>query len=196
MYSLSRTTEGIMEQTSATTPLSTFADVPARSARVSSPKQQFLDVFRRESATTRRVLNSVPDAQGEFKPSPNNKTAREIAAIFSLGQGGIAAALTDNWQWPPQFPAAPATYAEVVANFEATNQAVLQALENTPESRLLETVTFFTAPKTMGPIPVIELMWFMLLDSIHHRGQLTVYLRMMGAKVPSIYGPSADEPWA
>ena len=184
-----------MEQTSATTPLSTFAEAPPRSASVASPKQQFLDVFKRESATTRRVLKSVPDAQGEFRPSANNKPAREIAAIFSLGQGAIAAALTDNWQWPPQFPPAPATYAEVVANFEATNQAVLQALENTPESRLLETVSFFTAPKQMGPIPVIDLMWFMLMDSIHHRGQLSVYLRMMGAKVPSIYGPSADEPW-
>ena len=72
---------------------------------------------------------------------------------------------------------------------------MLQALENTPESRLLETVSFFTAPKQMGPMPVIELMWFMVMDSIHHRGQLSVYLRMMGAKVPSIYGPSADEPW-
>jgi len=38
-------------------------------------------------------------------------------------------------------------------------------------------------------------MWFMLLDSIHHRGQLSVYVRMAGGKVPSIYGPSADEPW-
>ena len=184
-----------MEQTSATTPTANSTDVQARTASSASPKQQFLDVFKRESATTRRVLTSVPDGQSEFRPHPSAKTAREVAAIFSLGQGGIAAALTDNWQWPPQFPPAPATFAEVLANFEATNKAVLQALANTPDARLLAPITFFTGPKQMGQIPVIELMWFMLLDSIHHRGQLSVYLRMMGAKVPSIYGPSADEPW-
>jgi uncharacterized damage-inducible protein DinB len=152
-------------------------------------------VFKRESATTRRVLASVPGDQSEFQPYPSPKTAREVAAIFSLGQGGIAAALTNNWRWPPQFPPAPPTHAEVIASFEATNHAVLQTLASTTESRLLEPISFFTGPKQMGAIPVIEVMWFMRLDSIHHRGQLSVYLHMMGAKVPSIYGPSADEPW-
>jgi uncharacterized damage-inducible protein DinB len=103
--------------------------------------------------------------------------------------------LTNNWQWPPDFPPAPATLSETIANFESTNRAVFQALATVPESRLFEKVTFFTGPKKMEDIPVIELMWFMLMDSIHHRGQLSIYLRAMGAKVPSIYGPSADEPW-
>ena len=186
-----------MEQRSATTPSPspTFADVQARTATPGSPKQQFLDVFDRESATTRRVLAALPEGQSEFRPHPRSLTAREVAAIFSLGQGAIAAALTNNWQWPPSFPPAPPTYGEVLANFEATNKAVLQALANTPESRLHETVPFFTAPKQVGEVRVIDLMWFMVLDAIHHRGQLSVYLRMTGGKVPSIYGPSADEPW-
>ncbi|MDA1080285.1 MAG: hypothetical protein O2973_01210 [Gemmatimonadetes bacterium] len=47
----------------------------------------------------------------------------------------------------------------------------------------------------MPRISIAEICWFMLHDTIHHRGQLSVYLRAMGAKVPSIYGPSADEPW-
>jgi uncharacterized damage-inducible protein DinB len=47
----------------------------------------------------------------------------------------------------------------------------------------------------MGDIPVYAFLWAMLADQIHHRGQLSVYLRMAGGKVPSIYGPSADEPW-
>jgi uncharacterized damage-inducible protein DinB len=79
--------------------------------------------------------------------------------------------------------------------FDATTKAAQQALANTPESRLLETVPFFTGPKQMGNVRVIDILWFMLLDSIHHRGQLSVYVRMTGGKVPSIYGPSGDEPW-
>ncbi|MHB8852143.1 MAG: DinB family protein [Ignavibacteriaceae bacterium] len=51
------------------------------------------------------------------------------------------------------------------------------------------------APKKMGDVRCIDLAWMMLLDMIHHRGQFSIYLRMAGGKVPSIYGPSADEPW-
>lgn len=47
----------------------------------------------------------------------------------------------------------------------------------------------------MGDFPVSEVLWLMLMDSVNHRGQFSVYLRMVGGKVPSIYGPSADEPW-
>ena len=43
--------------------------------------------------------------------------------------------------------------------------------------------------------PAFDVLWGILMDSIHHRGQFSVYLRMAGGKVPSIYGPSADEPW-
>ncbi|HYK42494.1 MAG TPA: DinB family protein [Thermoanaerobaculia bacterium] len=47
----------------------------------------------------------------------------------------------------------------------------------------------------MGRIPVMDFFWNMLLDSIHHRGQLSVYVRLAGGRVPSIYGPTADVPW-
>jgi uncharacterized damage-inducible protein DinB len=187
-----------MEQTRNATPAPSLSDTMAKTASgaaAPSPKQQFVDVFKRESATTRRVLHAMAEAQSEFRPHPRSQCAREIASIFSLGQGGIAAALTNNWQWPPQFPPTPATYAQVLANFEATNHAAFQALENTPDARLFETVPFITGPKQMGEVRVIDLMWFMLLDSIHHRGQLSIYVRMTEGKVPSIYGPSADEPW-
>jgi uncharacterized damage-inducible protein DinB len=71
----------------------------------------------------------------------------------------------------------------------------MAAVENMPDSRLSEEVTFFTGPGQMGMVPISEVLWLMLMDSIHHRGQLSVYVRMAGGKVPSIYGPSADKPW-
>jgi uncharacterized damage-inducible protein DinB len=159
-------------------------------------KQQFVDVFTRENATTRRVIHSLPASKAEFQPYPNAKTARELAFIFSLGQGGIAAALNGQWAWPPRAPETPASYADVLGAFDATTTAVKDALAKAPDSRLDEKIPFFTGPRQMGEIPVIELMWFMLMDSVHHRGQLSTYLRAAGEKVPSIYGPSGDEPWA
>jgi uncharacterized damage-inducible protein DinB len=56
-------------------------------------------------------------------------------------------------------------------------------------------VKFFTGPKTIGEIPLIDFLRLMLHDEIHHRGQFSVYKRMADGRVPSIYGPSADEPW-
>ena len=47
----------------------------------------------------------------------------------------------------------------------------------------------------MGDVRIMDIFWLMLMDSVHHRGQFSVYLRMSGGKVPSIYGPTADEPW-
>jgi uncharacterized damage-inducible protein DinB len=65
-----------------------------------------------------------------------------------------------------------------------------------PENQDLDgTVVFMVGPRQKGDVPLADFVEFMLGDQIHHRGQLSVYLRMAGGKVPSIYGPSADEPW-
>jgi uncharacterized damage-inducible protein DinB len=160
-----------------------------------NPKQQFADVFARENATTRRVIRSLPEGKGEFKPYAGAKSARELAFIFSLGQGAIAAVLNGQWQWPAQMPPTPSAYGDVLAAFDATTAAVQDALARAPASRLDERVTFITGPGKTGEIPVAELMWFMLLDAVHHRGQFSTYLRMANERVPSIYGPSGDEPW-
>jgi uncharacterized damage-inducible protein DinB len=159
-------------------------------------KQQFNEVWTRENATTRRVIMAFADGLGEFTPHERCKTAREVVYIFARSQTRIASALNDQWQWPPPpFPPVPTSYADVVAAFDQTTEAVRAALWNAPESRMAEMITFLTGPKQFGQIPVSRLVWFMLMDAIHHRGQLTVYLRAAGAKVPSIYGPTADEPW-
>jgi uncharacterized damage-inducible protein DinB len=64
-----------------------------------------------------------------------------------------------------------------------------------PDDQLDSTVQFPTGPGKMGNYTKQEFLWFLLSDQIHHRGQFSIYLRMAGGKVPSIYGPTADEPW-
>ena len=154
-----------------------------------------IEFIEKGNATEVVLTHAIPKDKGEFKTSDNVKTARELAFIFTLGQGGMAAALNDQWQWPPNFPKAPATMGEVQGAFDASTKAVQDALKNAKDARMDAKVMFFVGPKTPGEMTVAEICWFMLLDTIHHRGQLSIYLRGMGAKVPSIYGPSADEPW-
>jgi uncharacterized damage-inducible protein DinB len=79
--------------------------------------------------------------------------------------------------------------------YEQGVQRVTALLESARDEDMHEMVPFKTGPREFGDVLKLFLCTLMLNDSIHHRGQLSVYLRMTGAKVPSIYGPSRDEPW-
>ena len=157
-------------------------------------KQRFLDAYAREHATTRKVLHAYPSEQSEFKPHERSNTAHMLAWTFVVEEQLMLLAVKRELKLGGGFPKPPATFAEVLSEFDAVSGQLVATLR-LPETTLDDTVTFFVAPKQTGEIPIDQFLWFMLSDQIHHRGQLSVYLRMAGGKVPSIYGPSADEPW-
>ncbi len=156
---------------------------------------QYLDAFKREFPTTLKVMEAYPPGKDDFKPHERSSSAVRLAHTFTIENFGVIQAIHGEFKIPPSFPPPPATVAEAAASYEQEAKTLIDAVEKMPESRLLETVAFFTGPGQTARIPVIDVLWFMLLDSIHHRGQLAVYIRMAGGKVPSIYGPTADEPW-
>lgn len=162
-----------------------------------SARQRLLDAWERETATTLKVLRAYPADQSELQPHPRAKSARELAWMFTLEQGLVTAAIQDSLEVDISagMPPAPATFEEAVSAFEASRTELLELLGAARDDQLAGTVRFFVAPNQMGDIPKETFLWFMLHDHIHHRGQFSVYLRMSGGKVPSIYGPSADEPW-
>jgi uncharacterized damage-inducible protein DinB len=163
-----------------------------------SPKQQFLDTYERECGKTLRVLQAHPKDKGELRPHPKAKTARELAFTFVAEQGLLMKALTTglDWSQPPQFPKAPESLDQVIAAFDDAHRKMADVVRNIPEETLLtEAVRFPTGPGQMGDIQKMQFLWMLLSDQIHHRGQFSVYLRMADGKVPSIYGPSLDEPW-
>lgn len=163
-----------------------------------SPKQQFLDAYDREHEITMRVLRAYPEDKLDLTPSPKSKSARGIAWIFVLERG-----LGDK-VWNDEFvkgvpsakpPRPPEQWSELLAALEESHKHFRNRIASASEEDLEKKVHFFTAPKTMGEITRLEFAQFLLNDQIHHRGQLSVYLRMAGGKLPSIYGPTADEPW-
>jgi len=144
----------------------------------SSSKQQFLESYDREHATTMRVLRAFPKDKADTKLHPKLKTAKELAWVFVLECGlGVKV-------WHDEF-----------AKGVPASKDYRELVSSTSDAKLSENVHFFTAPKTMGKISRLNWAWFLLHDQIHHRGQFSIYLRMADAKVPSIYGPTADEPW-
>jgi uncharacterized damage-inducible protein DinB len=165
----------------------------------SSAKQQFLDAYEREHATTMRVLRAYPKDKLELKPHPTCKTARELAWIFVQERGLGTAVWHDafaNGVPTGQSPQpAPASWDELLAALEKVHREFGDKVRDTSDADLQKTVKFLTAPKTLGDFRRIDFAWFLLSDQIHHRGQFSVYLRMAGGRVPSIYGPTAEEPW-
>lgn len=161
-----------------------------------SPKQQFIDAYRREHATTCRVLRAFPPEHSELRPHPLLRNARELAWVFVGEQGMCEVALSTGFDWskPHAAPHAPASLAEVITMFEEGRDLLTAAVE-CKDDALSGVVKFPTAPRTIGEMRLAEFLWMTLSDQIHHRGQFSVYLRMAGGKVPSIYGPTADEPW-
>ncbi len=163
-----------------------------------SNAQQFLGAYEHEHNTTARVLRSYPEDKLDLKPHARCKTARELAWLIVKGKELTERALTTGFDWSaPPTPGAqpPATMDEIADELEKAHRRVVAVVRGVRDEELSETVKFPIGPKKMGDVPKLEFIWMMLHDQIHHRGQFSIYLRMADAKVPSIYGPSADEPW-
>jgi uncharacterized damage-inducible protein DinB len=161
-------------------------------------KEEFLRTYDDEHARTMKVLKAYPTDKLDLRPHPKAKTARELAFVFTLER------YLGKKVWNDEFaksapsgtpPSAPENWDELLAGLEKASQEFRDLVAGASDETLSENVHFFTGPKTMGEISRKDWIWFLVHDQIHHRGQFSVYLRMADGKVPSIYGPSADEPW-
>ena len=152
-------------------------------------KDEFFPKLKLEFQTTTKVLKAFPENQSEFQPHEKSQSAKKVAWTLVIGPVAIRQALKNELTMPRNFPPLPEHWSSVVEGFEAESSHAIRTLEEANEEQLQGTVQYRT--QTMSKK---EYLWFVLSDHIHHRGQLTVYLRMAGGKVPSIYGPSADEP--
>ena len=161
-------------------------------------KQQFLDAHDREHATTMRRLRAYPKDKADLRPDPKLRTARELAWGFATECGMGVRVYNDELAkgFPSgKVPQAPQSWDEVLSSIEKAHQDFRELVSKASDEDLLKKVRFFSGPKTMGEFPRLDVLWFLLSDQIHHRGQFSIYARIAGGKVPSIYGPSADEPW-
>jgi uncharacterized damage-inducible protein DinB len=183
--------------------MDTFASASSPDATPPQPidgsaKRQFLEAYEREHATTMRVLRAYPTDQLDLRPHPSCRTARELAWVFALESGLGAMIFADALAAGPpagEAPPAPDSWEEILSAIEQGHRAFADLVRSTSDADLLKTAKFFVGPQTMGDVRRIDFAWFLLSDEIHHRGQFSIYLRMAGGKVPSIYGPSGDEPW-
>jgi uncharacterized damage-inducible protein DinB len=163
-----------------------------------SAKETFLATYDREHETTMRVLRAYPEDQLDLKPHPKSNSARVLAWTFVLETYLGQRVWRDefaNGLTPGNPPKAPERWPEIVDAVDKASAEFRALIAGASDEELAQEVHFMTGPKTMGAITRLDWIWFLLHDQIHHRGQFSIYLRMAGGKVPSIYGPTADEPW-
>lgn len=150
-------------------------------------KALFTKFWTDESQTTLKVLSRIPEGS-DYRPDPKSRTAREIAwQIVCEEMMLIEGVESGKLKWNP--PPMPATMKEIVSEYEKLSAEMPNRWARLPAERWNGTLEFFGHDRQSSGMA-----WSFLFDIVHHRGQITTYLRPMGAKVPQIYGPSGDEP--
>lgn len=163
--------------------------------------QSLLPEFDQEMATTRRVLERVPTDKFEYKPHEKSMSMITLATHVSnmLTWTGMTLNQDAYDMNPPDGPAyheAPAASTEaLLATFDANAAAARAAIESANDAQWMGPWSLQSGGKTLMTMPRIAVIrGFVMNHVIHHRGQLSVYLRLNDIPVPSIYGPSADDP--
>jgi uncharacterized damage-inducible protein DinB len=149
----------------------------------------YLKPLEIESATTARVLEAVPATAGDYRPDPASRSAMDLLRHIAAADVRFLETVTaGEFSSQNPIPDAVKTPAEIARWYEARHAAARTALAGVGGDALLKPVTF----RGMFTRPAVTYLQMGLHHTIHHRGQLSAYLRAMGAKVPSIYGESYD----
>jgi uncharacterized damage-inducible protein DinB len=159
--------------------------------------QAMLGEFEHESTITRKFLERVPREQLGWRPHEKSHTAGELALHIAIVPGNVVRAALMDESPLPDFAALfkqPASVQEILSSHEKSIETVREILPTLDDARLMTNWSAMRDGKPVLTMPKVAFLRSIMLNHwIHHRGQLGVYLRLTGAKVPSSYGPSGDE---
>ena len=152
-------------------------------------KEHLLRLLKKETATTIKAMRAFPGDKLDFTPHERSQNARRILSLFVFEMMLIESYSFGEEKDRSRFKSGiPGDLEEIIRQFEKESSHVVAILAKSTDQELDRAVEFAGAKSTAR-----DFMLMMLFDQIHHRGQLSVYIRMAGGKVPSIYGPSADD---
>ncbi|MGC2618694.1 MAG: DinB family protein [Acidobacteriaceae bacterium] len=152
--------------------------------------------FDEEAASTRRMLERVPEHSFPWKPHEKSMTLGRLSShIADLPNRATTIATTDTFVRPPDFkPFAAASTQELLDHFDKSAAEARTALTSLREDQLDVVWSMQMNGRTMISVPRGMALRRVFMDHlIHHRGQLSVYLRLLDVPIPGMYGPSADD---
>ncbi|HKW99601.1 MAG TPA: DinB family protein [Bryobacteraceae bacterium] len=154
-------------------------------------REFFVERRRAEFPVFMRVLKALPKDKLSYRPHERSPSAEQLVwtLTFEL-QACLDVVINHRAEWkslpPPPFD-------QMLETFERCSNELTDRVARMDEESWNRTAQFYYNGKMVNEQPAGTFLWFILFDAIHHRGQLSAYLRPMGGKVPAIYGPSADE---
>jgi len=159
--------------------------------------EPMLNEFRQEVATTRRMLERVPEQKLSWKPHAKSMTLGQLASHIASVPGGVARILQQDSFDVNQgtfVPAQPKSMQEVLTVFEQSVRDAEQCLQNMTDDRAPSNWRLLRGDRELMTLPRVGFARSIMMNHwYHHRGQLSVYLRLLDVPLPVIYGPSADE---
>ena len=159
----------------------------------------FLSELDREEARSKRALEQVPEGKRDWKPHERSMNLGYLTEIVANIHSWVAMAVNQDEldlnppDGPKYKPEPLLTRAALLSALEKSTAAARAALQTATDERLSQPWRLLVATKVVMEMPRHVMIRDIINHSAHHRGQLTVYLRLLGSTVPALYGPSADE---
>jgi uncharacterized damage-inducible protein DinB len=158
-----------------------------------SEREFFVARREAEAGAFDRVLNALPREQFDYRPHERSPSARELVWTLTNETGGCCDLIdSGRLDWCPQ--PAPNDTGRLLSDFQRNYRSLSERVAALDEEAWQRPVQFLVGGKLMQEPLLGQFLWYLFFDAIHHRGQLSTYIRPMGGKVPSIYGPSGDTP--
>lgn len=156
--------------------------------------REFLQSRRKaEHPVFTKVLKALPTSRFDYRPHERSASAAEVVWTLALETKACCDIIeTGRVNWKPEPP--PADPEAIISAFEKYYAALDSHIETLDESSWQKSAQLLVNDKLFREGPLGEFLWYIFFDAIHHRGQLSTYIRPMGGQVPSIYGPSGDDP--
>jgi uncharacterized damage-inducible protein DinB len=165
--------------------------------QVMSLGQILMAELKHEAISTRKMLERIPSDKLAWKPHEKSMTLERIAGHIVEMVGWTKSSLTEDELDFSKFDYKPKEYtdaSQLVADLDANVAEAVEILNNTSNETMAENWTMKNGEQVYFTMPKAAVMrTFVMNHIIHHRGQMSVYLRLLDIPVPSIYGPSADE---
>ena len=151
--------------------------------------------LNQEAPVTRRHLERVPEGKLSWRPHPKSSSVGQLALHLAQLPGAVStAAALEVFELPDFQQAQPESLAEILETFESSLSTAREVLSRMDDRMLMGTWTVQDKGRLVMSLPRAAMLRSLLLNHYcHHRGQLSVYLRLLDVPVPSSYGPTADE---
>jgi len=149
-------------------------------------KEMFLNSYEREFDITLNFLKAYPEGNLDFRPHPHAQSAKDIAWSFVEEDRVLVSGALEGDVVFKQNPA-PETLNEIKTAYESNHHTLAEAVGNLSDDAFNEMITFGSGSDNAVPMRRGDALWLAIMDAAHHRGQFSVYIRMVGGKVPLLY---------